>query len=138
MQAPKSSHLGNDPMSLPLESLTIIREAEPSRTCYFSKLPLKIKNEIYRMLLTAQYCARVTSTKFPRVEFDLCTNLLLANKEINTEATRVLLEENDFAIFKTAGLPEEHTSSFTSLWRFFGTSSYGSYGSSPLGSMILK
>jgi hypothetical protein len=115
------------------------REAEPSETCYFTKLPLKIKNAIHRMLLTTQYCARlITSTETPRVEFDLSTNILLLNKEINTEAATVFLRENNFVSFKTTRLPQEHSSSFTSLRRFSGTGTYGSYSSSPLGSMISK
>jgi hypothetical protein len=67
-------------------------------TCYLLKLPLELREIIYRMLLTTPYCT-IPTTGFA-LEFHLHTAILLVNKQVSAEATRILYQENDFVIFE--------------------------------------
>jgi hypothetical protein len=64
---------------------------------------LEIRDNIYRMLLTTPFCTRLASNE-TSLKFQFSTNILLANKQISAEATRVFLKENDFVILKITGL----------------------------------
>jgi hypothetical protein len=76
---------------------------EPSEIVRFFTIPLEIRDTIYRMLLTTKCCTQLAPTA-PRLEFRFCTAILLANKQISAEATRVLWEENDFITLKVSGM----------------------------------
>jgi hypothetical protein len=68
----------------------------------FSKLPLEIREQIYRMLLTTPYCTHINSTG-QRLKFNIHTAILRINKRISAESTRVLQDENHFIILKING-----------------------------------
>jgi hypothetical protein len=55
------------------------------------------------MLLTTPYCTDIASTG-TSLEFTFCKEILQVNKQIFVEATRVLLEENDFVTLKVTGM----------------------------------
>jgi hypothetical protein len=88
---------------MPPSSIVSSVDEEPSGVCHFLRLPLEIRDKIYRVLLTTPYCIQLSSTK-TSLKFCLSTDILLANKQISTEATRVLWKENDFIILKLNGL----------------------------------
>jgi hypothetical protein len=68
---------------------------------HFLRLPLELRESIYRMLLTTTYCTypKVTGIR-PSLGFNLQTAILLVNKQILVEATRILYHGNDFIILK--------------------------------------
>jgi hypothetical protein len=68
----------------------------------FAKIPLEIRDDIYKMLLTTLYCADVDSTG-QRLEFDLHTEIIYVNKAISAEGLRVFYEENRFVAIKVSG-----------------------------------
>jgi hypothetical protein len=88
---------------LSAESIGRSIETEPREECYFLRIPLEIRDEIYRMLVTTPYCTHLTSTG-TSLEFQLSRKIILVNKQVFMEAIRVFLEENDFIILKTTGL----------------------------------
>jgi hypothetical protein len=90
-------------LHLPSVSMTSFTKANPLEVCHFLRLPREIRDMIYRMLLTTKYCTQVAQDRL-LLKFRLCTAILLANKRISTEATRVLREENDFIILKVTGM----------------------------------
>jgi hypothetical protein len=67
----------------------------------FSKIPLEIREEIYRMLLTTPYCMFVDSAR-QCLRFCLHTAILRVNKQVSAESTRILYEENQFIILKVS------------------------------------
>jgi hypothetical protein len=71
-------------------------------SAFLNKLPLELREMIYRMLLTTQFCTQVDRSGVG-LEFNLETAILLANKQLSVEAKRVLHEENHFIIFKIKG-----------------------------------
>jgi hypothetical protein len=77
-------------------------EVAPSAVCHFLRIPLEIRDEIYKMLLTTPYCTTLGPNEI--LEFQPSMNTLRANKKISAEATRVFLEQNDFVILKVVGL----------------------------------
>jgi hypothetical protein len=89
-------------------SVDTMNEQSPG-ICHLLKLPLEIRESIYGMLLTTPYCTTFGKGLVPW-KFDFHTAILLVNKQISAEATRILYQGNDFVIVKVVGL---------SLW--FGT-----------------
>jgi hypothetical protein len=78
-------------------------KTDPPGICHLLEIPLEIRDEIYRLLLTTTPCTHLASTG-TALEFNLSKNILLASKRISVEASRVLLEENDFIVLKVTGL----------------------------------
>jgi hypothetical protein len=75
-------------------------DVESPGVYHFLRTPLEIRDEIYGMLLTTQYCTHISPTG-TSLEFQLSiSNILRANKQIYVEATRVFLKKNDFIILK--------------------------------------
>jgi hypothetical protein len=88
--------------------------------CHFWKLPLELREDIYRLLLTTPYCTRIDSSlstlltaidgsgsyihSTPSIKYDFHTALLTVNKQMKEEATEVLLRDNDFVILKVRGV----------------------------------
>jgi hypothetical protein len=57
------------------------------------------------MLLTTRYCTYThSSSRKPRLEFNLQTAILSVNRQISEEATRILHHANEFVIFKATGI----------------------------------
>jgi hypothetical protein len=77
-------------------------EAMSPGTCHLLRLPLELRDTIYGMLLTTPYCTELSPTG-SFMKFHLHTAILLANKQISAETTRVLYRENDFIILETIG-----------------------------------
>jgi hypothetical protein len=86
--------------------------------CHFLNLPLELRKIIYGMLLTAPYCTtldrelcltcpwaiNLLSYDGRAWRFHLHTDILLVNKHISAEATRMLYQGNDFIILKVTGM----------------------------------
>jgi hypothetical protein len=71
----------------------------------FLSLPLEIRDMIYRMLLTTTYCTWTDSTEQSEAtRFRLHTGILLANKQVSAEATRMMYQGNEFVVLKTIGI----------------------------------
>jgi hypothetical protein len=74
--------------------------------CHLLRLPLELRDLIYRMLLTTPYCTHLSTMRGyevgPVFEFHLHPAILLVNKQISEEAIRVLYQENDFILIKTS------------------------------------
>jgi hypothetical protein len=89
----------------PVERTVDALESQTPGPCHLLRLSLELRDIIYRMLLTNPYC---TIVQFSRRKYDLKfklhTAILLVNKQVSTEATRVLYQENDFIIVKTFGI----------------------------------
>jgi hypothetical protein len=81
------------------------------------KLSLELRDIIYKMLLTTPYCTdlarqEILSTPYgTNIEsgrrfwkFHLHTDILLVNKQISAEATRILYQGNDFVLLKIVGI----------------------------------
>jgi hypothetical protein len=95
--------------AIPIEASSHYTKVEPVATVIpaippsgFYRIPLEIREEIYRMLLTTSYCTHVDATG-QRLEFRLHTAILLVNKQISTESARVFYDENQFIVFKVSG-----------------------------------
>jgi hypothetical protein len=71
--------------------------------CHLLRLALELRDPIYRMLLTTPYCTNL-SPKGHSLKFHLYPSILLVNKQISAEATRVLYQENDFVVFRATGI----------------------------------
>jgi hypothetical protein len=69
----------------------------------FLKLPLEIRYLIYLMLLTTPYCTQIASTG-KGLEFKLHTAILLVNKQIAEEGTRIMYHGNDFIVLSVTGI----------------------------------
>jgi hypothetical protein len=82
----------------------------------FLRLPLEVRDMIYRMLLITPYCTEVAQNGWS-LKFHLWPAILLINKQISAEALRILYHENDFVIFTVAlfRLCVEHVPSFRRL-----------------------
>jgi hypothetical protein len=91
------------PAYLSLQVIATFRKVEPPKVCHFLKLPLEVRNEIYKVLLTTSYCTYIKSNG-TTLKFKLCGNILQVNKEIHQEAKKILIEANDFVVFKVNGL----------------------------------
>jgi hypothetical protein len=106
--------------------------SDDSSSFHFLRLPLELRENIYRMLLTTKYTYEEPSvTKdsqqpyiagdlgyYPlKGRFDLRPSILLANQQIYVEAKRILYMENDFAVFKIYCPTVEHCTSKYSAWR---------------------
>jgi hypothetical protein len=72
-------------------------------TSIFLNIPLEIREEIYRMVLTTPYCT-IIDPEGPHLKFQLQPAILLVNKRICEEARRILHEENAFIVLKTCGI----------------------------------
>jgi hypothetical protein len=97
-----------DLLGLGPENMMAPTEKRSPRVCHLLKLPLELRDLIYRMLLTTPYCTQFSTTKGyplgPVLEFHLHTEILLVSKQISAEATRILHQGNDFILLKTSGL----------------------------------
>jgi hypothetical protein len=69
----------------------------------FFKLPLEVRDMIYKMLLTTPYCTYNFLQGFS-LRFHLHPEILRVNKQISEEATRTLYQENRFIILQVEGL----------------------------------
>jgi hypothetical protein len=90
------AHISSDIIRRPIEG-------DLSGACHFLTIPLEIRDDIYRMLVTTSYCTQITATG-TTFEFNLSLDIRLVNKKISGEATRVLLEDNNFITLKVSGL----------------------------------
>jgi hypothetical protein len=78
---------------------------------HFLRLPLELRDYIYRMLLTTKYAfmeSKLSDDETYPGRFDLRPSILLANKRIYMEAKRVLYMENNFAIFQINHRPVKY------------------------------
>jgi hypothetical protein len=83
-----------------LEAIIPIVTKSPD-VCHFFKLPLELRELIYRMLLTTEYYPHFAST-WPK--FHLHPGILLVNRQASAEAMRILYQGNDFIILKVTGV----------------------------------
>jgi hypothetical protein len=65
----------------------------------FLSVSLEIRDMIYEMLLTTRYCTDIDHKRMA-LSFRLHTAILLVNKQISAESTRVLRDGNHFIIVK--------------------------------------
>jgi hypothetical protein len=93
----------NKKLHLPREVMAGYINPNPGEACPFLRLPLEIRDSIYRMLLTTPYCTQIAPTGLS-LNFRLCTAILVAIKLISVEATRVLWEDKDFITLKVSGV----------------------------------
>jgi hypothetical protein len=96
-----------DAPSLSPESLMKSIEVRSPGVCHLMRLPLELRDLIYRMLLTTPYCTNLATTRYrigPVFEFHLHTAILLVNKQISEEAARILYHGNDFILLRSHGL----------------------------------
>jgi hypothetical protein len=81
-------------------------EIESPGVCHLLRIPLELREFIYRMLLTTTYCTYTDLTSIvPQLRFDLQSAILLVNKQTSAEATRILYHGNDFIVLKATGIP---------------------------------
>jgi hypothetical protein len=88
----------------PERTLNAVKARSPV-TGHLLNLPLELRDIIYGMLLTTPYC----TTDFDSIEgigpqFHLETAILLVNKQISVESTRILYEGNNFIFLKVIGI----------------------------------
>jgi hypothetical protein len=92
--------------------IMISTKGETSGVCHFLRVPLEIRDSIYRLLLTTSSCTSLKKSgrsfhltiRGIYLKFQFCTSIIRANKQVSVEATRVLWEENAFVILKFVGM----------------------------------
>jgi hypothetical protein len=90
------------PANLPEATIDTIIVKSPE-VCHLLRLPLELRELLYRMLLTTQYCTHLAS-KGVELKFHLHPGILLLNRQVSAEATKILYQENDFIILKVSGV----------------------------------
>jgi hypothetical protein len=104
--------------TLSLERAVDTTMAQLPGTCHFLNLSLELRDFIYSMLLTTPYCTTLDDGVYLTYPWDviepssdgrawrfhLQTAILLVNKQISAEATRVLYQGNDFILLKDTGM----------------------------------
>jgi hypothetical protein len=78
-------------------------EPESTGVCHLLRIPLELRDPIYRMLLTTPYDTHLGS-KGVSLTFHLHPAISLVNKQISAEAARVLYHENNFVVFTATGV----------------------------------
>jgi hypothetical protein len=72
-------------------------------TGHLLNLPLELRDIIYGMLLTSPYCTDLNSFG-SAIRFHFHSAILLVNKQISAEATKIFYQGNDFVLLKIIGI----------------------------------